>query len=100
MKDLQTGEITPPLPHDEYMEEFQKNVEAERREKAKAAKGRGRAAAPPADDEEEEEEPEFAGNPLSFYDGKSDEEIDALPGVGEKTLKDIRAAQKARDARK
>jgi predicted flap endonuclease-1-like 5' DNA nuclease len=90
MKNLTTGEITPPLPHDEYMEEFQKNVEAERKEKADKAKSgaRGRTTAVV------EEEPEFHGKPLRFYDGKSDDDITKIPGIGEGTLEKIRAAQK------
>jgi hypothetical protein len=93
MKDLQTGEITPPLPHEEYQEEFQKNVEAERREKAKAGGARGRAKTA----EEDDDEPEFHGKPLSFYDGKSDEQITKIPGIAEGTLAKIRDAQKKRD---
>jgi hypothetical protein len=97
MKDLTTGEITPPLPHDEYMEEFQANVEAERREKAKAGGAKSRAKSSRAAKVEEEDEPEFHGNPLSFYDNLSAEEVTAIDGIGDGTLEKIRAAQKKRD---
>ncbi len=43
------------------------------------------------------EEPVIAGRPLSAYDGKSDQELDAMEGVGPATVKEIRAAQKERD---
>lgn len=46
------------------------------------------------------EEPAFAGRPLRFYDGKSDEDVLAVDGVGEATLKDIKAARRARDRRR
>jgi hypothetical protein len=47
-----------------------------------------------ADDEPGDgDEPTFGGHPLSFYEGMSDEEILALPRVGEATLNRIRAAQ-------
>lgn len=98
MKNLQTGEITPPLDHEEYQEEFQANVEAERRERAKSAKGNG-ARKPPSRPAktEEEPEPEFHGNPLSFYDDLSDEQITSIQGIAEGTLAKIRDAQKKRD---
>ncbi len=35
MKDLKTGEITPPLPHDEYTEQADKAREAELKARAK-----------------------------------------------------------------
>jgi hypothetical protein len=98
MKDLQTGEITPPLDHETYTEEFAKRVEAERIQRAKGSGARGRAAA--AQEEDDDEEPEFHGKPLSFYDGKSDDQITKIPGIAEGTLAKIRAAQKSRDAKK
>jgi hypothetical protein len=97
MKDLQTGEITPPLPHEEYQEQFAEAVEAERREKMKAAGAKSRAKSTRGAKVEEEDEPEFHGKPLSFYDDLGDEEITAIDGIGEGTLEKIRAAQKKRD---
>jgi hypothetical protein len=48
------------------------------------------------------DEPSFAGQPLSWYDDKSDEEILSSPDVrvGEVTLKKIRKAQAKRDKSK
>lgn len=99
MKDLQTGEITPPLPHDEYQRQFAANVESERREKARAQSAKGRArTAPPRDDDADETdddgEPTFGGKPLADFEGLSDEEILEIDGIGEGTLRKIRAAQK------
>ena len=37
-KDLATGEITPPLPHDEYTEEFNKRVAAEQKQREATAR--------------------------------------------------------------
>jgi hypothetical protein len=45
------------------------------------------------------DEPTFGDDkiPLSQLDGKTDEELDALPGVGPATVKEIHAARTARD---
>ena len=52
-----------------------------------------RAGAHPAG----EPEPEFHGHKLSSFDNKTDDEILATPGVGDATLKEIKAAQRKRD---
>jgi hypothetical protein len=49
--------------------------------------------APESASEAEGEEPEFAGHPLSYFDGMSEAEILAVPRVGEGTLRKIREAQ-------
>lgn len=38
-------------------------------------------------------EPTFGGHPLSFFDGKTDADIIALPSIDKVTLKKIRDAQ-------
>jgi hypothetical protein len=43
------------------------------------------------------EEPQFHGHPLSYFDGKSDEEVLAVKGIGQATLDKIREAQAERD---
>lgn len=43
----------------------------------------------------DEPEPQFHGKPLSDFDGMTDEEILDIKGIGQKTLEDIRAAQKS-----
>jgi hypothetical protein len=45
-KDLATGEIAPPLPHDEYTEAWKANAAAEERERARNPRGRARTPAP------------------------------------------------------
>jgi hypothetical protein len=47
-----------------------------------------------SDEGDTPDEPLFHGKPLSFYDGKSDQEIIDIKGIGPKTLEEIRAAQK------
>lgn len=39
-------------------------------------------------------------HPLSFFDGKTDEQVLATPGIGEATLADIKKAQAKRDKAK
>lgn len=52
------------------------------------------ADAEDGDGEDPEEEPTFAAKPLSFYAGKSDDEILAMDGIGPAKLKAIREAEK------
>lgn len=85
-----TGEITPPLPHDEYAKNARENAGREARAKARATKGRGKATV------EDEDEHTFAGRSLDAYDGMSDDDILDMDGVGEATLHRIKAAQKKR----
>jgi len=44
-----------------------------------------------------EPEPEVHGHKLSYFDGKSDDEILAVRGIGPEALKDVKAAQRKRD---
>lgn len=46
--------------------------------------------------DEDDPDPKIGGHKLSFYEGKSDEQILRLKGVGEATLKQVREAQAAR----
>jgi hypothetical protein len=87
MKNLTTGEITPPLNHEEYTRQFNERLEAGAA--ARANKNQPASAKPSA-------EPHFGGKPLSYYTNKTDEQILKDPNVrvGEKTLKEIRDAQK------
>ncbi|HEV7299010.1 MAG TPA: hypothetical protein VGN72_06550 [Tepidisphaeraceae bacterium] len=84
MKDLITREITPPPSHEEYRADIERRI-------AEANAPKGKAPSKPAD------EPTFAGKPLSYFADKSDEQIlaDKSVRVGEKTLKDIRDAQRS-----
>lgn len=41
-----------------------------------------------------EDEPTFGGHPLSAFEGKSDEDVLAMDGVGEATLKKVKSAQR------
>lgn len=79
-------------------------AQAEReRAEAKAKAGAGTQSpqgGPGAPAGTSEPEAEFAGRPLSAYDGKSDEELDAMENVGPATVKEIRAAQKDRDRKR
>jgi hypothetical protein len=48
----------------------------------------------------DEDEPTFHGHRLSEFDNLSDEQITNTPGIGDVTLKEIRAAQKKRERRR
>lgn len=102
MKDITTGEVTPPLPHDEYTRRFQEQAERERRAAARHPRRKAAAPPPPAPegDEGEGEDPLFAGKPLSAFDGIPDERLEDEEGVGEATAKKIVQARRERDANK
>lgn len=72
----------------------------------KLVEGKLATEAPDADEEaadaiadeapDAEEEPTFHGQPLTFYDGMSDDEILDIKGIGKKILAEIRSAQAAK----
>jgi hypothetical protein len=90
--------------HEEYRKEIDRRRREEERAVAGGNTGGGRTASPTSARQssggggDDDDEPTFADKPLSFFDGKSDEQILAVKGVGEHTLREIRAAQKDRDA--
>lgn len=77
-----------PLEHEEWYEQ---------QTKLQAAEAKGKRAGKAPARAEDEDEPEFHGKPLSFFDGKSDEQILKIEGIGPGTLDKIREAQEERD---
>lgn len=111
MKTFENGALSesdgPPLDHDEWVAEFQKNQAADLKRKEEerdrlAKRGQERRAASRAGGRDEggeggDEEPTFRGRPLSDFDNVPDDQLTNEEGVGEATAKEIVKARHKRD---
>jgi hypothetical protein len=90
----------PPLEHDEWVEEQNREHERQRKELEGQQKSRPQSRRAAADDEGEEEEPAFRGHKLSEFDGIPDDQLaGSKDGIGAGTAEQIVAARKKRDRR-
>lgn len=90
----------PPLEHEEWVEEQNREHERQRKELERQQKARPQTRRAAPEEPSEEEEPTFRGHKLSDFDGIPDDQIEgSKDGIGESTAKDIIKARHKRDRR-